>query len=69
MQTNQGGELIKSSKFSNMVDEEGFSLELTGVEASSQDGIAESPNHVYAQMMRCALYSSGLGPEYLSYAL
>ena len=52
-----------------MVDDEGFVLELTGAEASKKNGIAESPNRVYAQMMRCALYSSGLGPEYWSYAL
>ena len=52
-----------------MVSDEGFVLELTGAEASSQNGIAESSNRVYAQMMRCALYSSDLGPEYWSYAL
>ena len=52
-----------------MIDQEGFVLELTGAEASSQNGIAESPNRVLAQMMRCALYSADLGPEYWSYAL
>lgn len=69
VRTDQGGELGRSSKFSQMVAEAGFVLELTGAEASKQNGIAESPNRVYAQMMRCALYSSGLGPEYWSYAL
>ena len=69
VRTDQGGELGRSEKFSKMVDDEGFVLELTGAEASKQNGIAESPNRVYAQMMRCALYSSGLGPEYWSYAL
>ena len=69
VRTDQGGELGRSDKFSKMVYDEGFALELTGAEASKQNGIAESPNRVYAQMMRCALYSSGLGPEYRSYAL
>ena len=69
VRTDQGGELGRSTKFSEMVAEEGFTLELTGAEASSQNGMAETPNRVYAQMMRCALYSSGLGPEYWSYAL
>ena len=69
VRTDQGKELGRSTKFSQMVEEEGFTLELTGAEASAQNGIAESPNRVYAQMMRCALYSSGLGPEYWSYAL
>ena len=69
VRTDQGKELGKSEKFREMIDQEGFLLKLTGAEASSQNGIAESPNRVLAQMMRCALYSADLGPEYWSYAL
>ena len=69
VRTDQGKELGKSDKFRAMVEDEGFVLELTGAEASSQNGLAESPNRVLAQMMRCALYSADLGPEYWSYAL
>ena len=52
-----------------MINKEGFVLELTGTEAPSQNGISESPNWVLAQMMRYALYSADLGPDYWSYAL
>ena len=52
-----------------MIDLEGYNLEITGAEGSSQNGIVEHPNKVFTQMMRCALYSSDLGPEYWSYAL
>ena len=52
-----------------MVTDEGYILELTRAEASAQNGLAESPNYVLVQMMRCALYSADLGPEYWSYAL
>ena len=69
VRTDQGKELGRSTSFSKMVQDEGFALELTGAESSSQNGIAKFPNRVLAQMMRCALYSADLGPEYWSYAL
>ena len=59
----------RSQEFSKMCSDEGFNLEMTGAEVSSQNGIAESPNRIFAQMMRCALYSADLGPEYWSYTL
>ena len=65
--TDQGKELSKSTEFSKVCQEE--DLELTGADASSQNGMAKPPNRVLAQMMRCALYSTDLGPEYWSYAL
>ena len=52
-----------------MVTLEDFTLELTGVDSSAQNGIAESPNKYSANMMRCLLHSTNLGPEYWSYAL
>lgn len=51
-----------------MVDKEIFTLELTGADASAQNGIAESPNKYLANMMWCLLHTAGLGPDW-SYAL
>ena len=69
VRTDQGGELGKSKLFQTMVDKELFALELTGADASAQNGVAESPNKYLGNMMRCMLHSAGLGPEYWSYAL
>ena len=63
VRTGQGKELGKSGVFRNMVNEEGFTLEITGADTSLQNGMAESPNRVLAQMMRCTLYSADLGLE------
>ena len=52
-----------------MIHKENFTLELTGADASAQNGIAEIPNTYLVNMMRCLLHSAGLGPEYWSYAL
>jgi len=52
-----------------MVEKEGFHLELTGSDASAQNGLAENPNKILAQMVRCMLYASELGPEMFSYAI
>ena len=52
-----------------MIHQEGFILELTGSDASAQNGVAESPNKYLGNMMRCLLHSAGLGPEYWLYAL
>lgn len=69
VRTDQGGELGKSLMFKDMIHNEGFQLELTGSDASAQNGLAENPNKVLAQMVRCLLYASELGPEMWSYAL
>ncbi len=52
-----------------MVHDEGFALELTGADASAQNGIAESTNKYLGNMMRCLLHAADLGPEYCSFAL
>ena len=44
-------------------------MELTGADASAQNGRCENPNQVYEQMMRCMFHSAGLGPAYWPYAL
>jgi dUTP pyrophosphatase len=69
VRTDQGGELGHSTEFSNMIAECGFTLEETGSDASSQNGMAERPNRTYGQMMRCMLHSAELGPEFWSFAL
>jgi hypothetical protein len=69
VRTDQGGELGKSSDFTALIAKCGFSLEVTGSEASAQNGIIENPNKTFGQMMRCLLHSSELGPEYWTYAL
>ena len=42
--TDQGGELGRSTLFQNMVNNEDFTLQMTGADASAQNAIAESPN-------------------------
>ena len=56
MRVDLGRELGNSSEFIKMAHDEGFHLEVTGAEAPAQNGIAESPDKNFAQMMRCALY-------------
>ncbi len=68
VRVDQGGEL-NSAAFKEMIATENFALELTGSDASAQNGMVENPNKTYGQMMRCLLHSADLGPEYWSYAL
>ena len=68
VRVDQGGELGKSEDFRNMVGKY-FSLELTGADASAQNGMVENPNRTLGQMMRCQLHAASLGPEYWTYAL
>ena len=63
------GELGTSAQFKKLIQQLGFSLELTGADNSRQNGIAERPHRTLAETMRCMLYSAELGPEYWSYAL
>ena len=68
VRVDQGGELGKSEAFRNMVGKH-FSLELTGADASTQNGMIENLNRTLGQMMRCLLQSAGMGPEYWTFAL
>ena len=54
------GELANSQDFNKMIDDEGFSLEVTGTDNSKQNGMAERPHRTYGNMMRCVLHSAGL---------
>ena len=44
-------------------------MEPTAAGAPFQNGLAERPNQTLGNMVRCLLYSAGLGPEYCSFAL
>ena len=65
----QGGELAKSSKFREVIQSAGYSIEPTGSDNSSQNGVAERPNRTFGDMMRSMLLNAGLPPQYWSYAL
>jgi deoxyuridine 5'-triphosphate nucleotidohydrolase len=69
VRTDQGGELGRSKDFATTIAECGFTLELTGADASAQNGLVENPNRTLGQMMRCMLHSAELGPEFWSYAI
>jgi len=69
IRTDQGGELWASQDFRKLALGAGYLLEPTGSGAPFQNGLAERPNQTFGQMVRCLLHSSGLGPEYWSYAL
>jgi len=65
----QGGELWASQEFRRVAMEANYLVEPTGAGAPFQNGLAERPNQTFGQMVRCMLHSSGLGPEYWSFAL
>lgn len=44
-------------------------MEPTAPNAAFQNGMAERPNQAYANMVRCLLFTAGLGPEFWSFAL
>jgi dUTP pyrophosphatase len=69
IRTDQGGELWANQLFRDMIMEAGFLMEPTGAGAPFQNGLAERPNQTLGQMVRCLLHSSGLGPEYWSFAI
>lgn len=69
IRTDQGGELAKSHKIQETIAEAGYSLEITGSDNSSQNGIVERPHRTLANMMRSALTDSGMSQKYWSDAL
>ena len=58
-----------SDDFRAMLELADFTVELTGPDSSDQNAVAERPHRDLGQMMRCLLHSSGLGPEYWSFAM
>ena len=52
-----------------MLKDENFTLEVTGLDSSNQNSLAEPPHCDLAQMMRCMLHAAELGSEFWSFAL
>ena len=69
IRTDQGGELSKSTMFRKTLQEAHYSIEVTGADNSSQNGIAERPHRTLANMVRTALENAGLPYTYWSDAL
>ena len=69
IRTDQGGELSKSTLFRQVLQDSNYSLEITGSDNSSQNGIAERPHRTLANMVRTALENSGLDYKFWSDAL
>ena len=69
IRTDQGGELSKSTMFRKVLQEAHYSIEVTGADNSSQNGIAERPHRTLANMVRTGLENAGLPYKYWSDAL
>ena len=67
--TDQGRELGASKAFQKVVADNNYKLHVTGAETPQQNALAEKPNQDLAKIMKCLLYSSGLGSQFWSYAL
>ena len=69
IRTDQGGELARSQQFRDIIASNGYQLEITSADNSSQNGKAERPHRTLANMMRAGLENAGLHPKYWSDAL
>ena len=69
VRTDQGGELARSALFRSAIQEASYSLEITGADNSSQNGVAERPHRTLANMVRTGLENSNLPLKYWSDAL
>ena len=69
IRTDQGGELYTCKRFRKVVSKCGYTVEPTGSDDSSQNGVAERPNRTYGNMMRAILSNSQLDSKFWSFAL
>ena len=69
VQTNQGGELAKSAKFRDMIQQSGYTLEPTAAGASFQNAIVERPHQTLSDMMRAMISGAGMPSDYWLYAI
>ena len=69
IRTDQGGELARSMLFKETVSKAEYTIEITGADNSSQNGIAERPHRTLGDMVRARLENSGLHVKYWSDAL
>ena len=67
--TDNGTELAGSRDFRQAVLEQGYLVQTTAPEASSQSGKGERPHRTIKNKIRCMLYTAGLGTEFWSDAL
>ena len=66
IRTDRGGELAGSQAFEDLIGTHGYTLERTGADSSSQNGIAERPNRTLGNILRSTLYGAGLSGKYWS---
>jgi hypothetical protein len=69
IRTDQGGELTRSSTFTETIQEFHYSIEPTGADSPSQNGAVEIYNDKLGVRVRTLLYGSGLPATYWSSAL
>ena len=69
VRTDQGGELARSEAFRNIVAREGYTVETTSPNSSSQNGAVERPHRTLANMVRSAITDASLDMKYWSDAL
>ena len=69
IRTDQGGELAKSASFRETVQLADYTIETTGADNSSQNGLAERPHQTLANMVRTGLENAGLHFKFWSDAL
>ena len=69
IRTDQGGELARSTSFKEVVTKAEYTIEITGADNSSQNGLAERPHRTLGDMVRAGLENAGLHVKYWSDAL
>ena len=69
IQTDQGGELARSNSLKEVVTKAEYTIEITGADNSSQNGLAERPHRTLGDMARAGLENAGLHVKYWSDAL
>ena len=69
IKTDEGGELARSNSFKEVVTKAEYTIEITGADNSSQNGLAERPHRTLGDMARAGLENAGLHVKYWSDAL
>ena len=69
IRTDQGSELARSTSTKDTVAKAEYTIETTGADNSSQNGIAEPPYRTLTNMVQAGLENAGLPPKFWSDAL